>query len=277
MPNGEDRFRSPDNRGMACPVCSAMLQEAFQAVVLQTRSAVYDHCDHCGFLRVRSPTWLEEAYSDAIAVTDTGIVQRNLITARRLAVVLEVLGHGESRCVDVAGGYGLLTRLMRDLGYDFYWSDRYCSNLVARGFEFDRASTPYQVVTAFEVLEHVEDPSRFVRDSLAEVGADTMVFSTELYTGSPPDPAQWWYYSLDTGQHIAFYRRDTLERLASTLALNFHSVRGIHIFSRRDLPRRKLDLLAGPLMPLATARYRRRRQSKTWQDHLAMAQGLRRS
>jgi hypothetical protein len=34
--------------------------------------------------------------------------------------------------VDIGGGYGLLTRLMRDRGFDFYWKDPHCENIFAK-------------------------------------------------------------------------------------------------------------------------------------------------
>ena len=40
--------------------------------------------------------------------------------------------------LDVDGGYGMLTRLMRDYGFHFYWTDPYCQNILARGFEVEK-------------------------------------------------------------------------------------------------------------------------------------------
>ena len=39
--------------------------------------------------------------------------------------------------VDYGGGYGLLVRLMRNSGFDFYRYDPYCANFFAKGFEVD--------------------------------------------------------------------------------------------------------------------------------------------
>jgi Nif-specific regulatory protein len=37
--------------------------------------------------------------------------------------------------VDCAGGYGILVRLLRDYGVNALWSDPYCENVLAKGFE----------------------------------------------------------------------------------------------------------------------------------------------
>lgn len=144
-------------------------------------------CPACGFLGIRDPHWLEEAYSDSIAITDTGLISRNLSLARRIASFLYIfLGErGSGRYLDYAGGYRLLTRLMRDRGFGFYWLDRYSPNLLARGFEYTSLG-PCRAVTAFEALEHVADPVGFIHEALAAGGTDILVFSTELYYDPPP-------------------------------------------------------------------------------------------
>ncbi len=122
-----------------CPICSHSLKAAFTAQVLGKYPAHFDLCNGCGFLRIRQPHWLAEAYCSAIASTDVGLVARNADIARKLTTILYfAVGERGSGCyLDAAGGYGMLTRLMRDYGFDFYWSDKYCANLMARGFEFN--------------------------------------------------------------------------------------------------------------------------------------------
>jgi len=64
--------------------------------------------------------------------------------------------------LDAAGGYGMLTRLMRDLGFDFYLRDKYCANLMDPGFECREALGNCLAVTAMELLERLTDPMEFV-------------------------------------------------------------------------------------------------------------------
>ena len=258
-----------------CPICRASLRESFTATVLRRHEATYDYCDACGFLRARAPYWLDEAYASSIAITDTGLLRRNQTIARQLSVLFTVLGHdAAARYLDWAGGYGVLTRLMRDVGLDCYWADKFSANLLAPGFEYTPEVGSCRAVTAFEVLEHVEDPLAFVAEALAAGQSDTLIVSTELYSGAPPKPGDWWYYSFETGQHIAFYRRDTLQRLAVEAGLNFHSSRGLHIFSRRALPRARIDLALGKLNRLFAVIANRRRTGRTDLDHQMMVQRL---
>ena len=262
---------------MACPICSGPMESCFTARVLGKYSAQYEVCNKCGFLRAHAPHWLDEAYSRAIAAADTGLVMRNIALACKLSGVLYwVVGErGEGRYLDVAGGYGMLTRLMRDIGFDFYWSDKYCDNLVALGFEFSHAQRPCRAVTAMEVLEHLTDPAAFVEETLALSGAQTLLFTTELYEGPPPQPNAWWYYAFSTGQHVGFFQRRTLEVLGARLGLHFASANGLHIFSKAVVNERLLRAVTGRLVSrVAPWWIRRRLGSKTMSDHLLMLQRI---
>lgn len=243
---------------------------AFTAQVLRKYQAKYECCNNCGFLRVCEPHWLEEAYSSAIASADTGLVMRNLSIASKLVAVLYgVLGErGEGRYLDSAGGYGMLTRLMRDCGFNFYWSDKYCENLLSRGFEYNPNIGSCRAVTAMEVMEHLTDPAAFVDEVLEASGAETLLFTTELYTGAPPRPEDWWYYALPTGQHIGFFQKQTLENLGQRLGLHLLSSHGLHALTRKPLDARRFAIATNPhFARLASLFIRRRVRSKTLDDH----------
>ncbi|HSW64340.1 MAG TPA: class I SAM-dependent methyltransferase [Dissulfurispiraceae bacterium] len=258
---------------MACPICSSAMEPCFITQVLGKYPAQYEACNACGFLRAHDPHWLDEAYSSAIAAADTGLVMRNIAIACKLAGTLYwVLGErGKGRYLDAAGGYGMLTRLMRDLGFDFYWADKYCDNQLARGFEYGSVIGSCRAVTAMEVMEHLTDPAAFIKETLAFSGAQTLVFTTELYEGVPPQPGTWWYYAFATGQHVGFFQRRTLEKLAAQLGLRFASANGIHVLSRTAINERLLGVVTGRWASrIAPWWIRRRLGSKTMMDHELM-------
>ncbi|MGR9013566.1 MAG: class I SAM-dependent methyltransferase [Gammaproteobacteria bacterium] len=262
---------------MACPICSSVMEACFTAIVLNKYHAQYEVCNGCGFLRAHQPHWLEEAYSSAIALADTGLVARNIAIANKLAGVLYwgFNERGNGHYLDAAGGYGMLTRLMRDIGFNFYWHDKYCKNLLALGFEYKQSHGRCHAVTAMEVLEHITDPVSFIEETLAFSGADTLLFTTELYEGPPPEPDAWWYYAFSTGQHIGFFQRRTLAAIANRLGLHFATANGIHILSKTAANERLLGAATGRLSSrIALWWVRRRLGSKTISDHHLMLQNI---
>ncbi|MDM9385349.1 methyltransferase domain-containing protein [Chlorogloeopsis sp. ULAP01] len=85
--------------------------------------------------------------------------------------------NGKGKFLDVSGGYGLLTRLMRDIGFDCYTTDKYCQNLFAKAFEpTDKFEA--DALFAFEVLEHIENPLKFLSKIFMKSGCKTLIFST---------------------------------------------------------------------------------------------------
>lgn len=258
---------------MNCPICSGSMRHVFHAQVLSKYEANYQLCDSCGYLMVEDPHWLEEAYGDAIAQADTGLVMRNITIATKLVGILYfALGiRGNAPCLDVAGGYGVLTRLMRDFGFNFYWADPYCKNLIAPGFEYSDSIGACDAITAMEVMEHLQDPVDFVRTQIANNHAKYFVFTTELFEGAPPSPKAWWYYSFETGQHIGFFQKKTLVEVAKRLNMNFSSTGGMHIFSHAPINTFALKLVSNKFIaPLIAMVVRKIEGSKTMSDHVMM-------
>lgn len=252
-------------------MCTQQMVERFTALCLGKYRAIYDQCPHCQLLQVRAPHWLNEAYQRAICLADTGILNRNLMLADRLAALLPRLG-SSGPYLDYGGGIGVLVRLMRDRGFDFRWSDLHARNELARGFEYDVAAGPCSAVTAFEVLEHVERPCEFVEEALAAGQSDSLIFTTVLHNGEPPAP-DWWYYAREEGQHISFFSRRSLEEVGSRLGLRFLSNGWLHMFTRRELSE---AAFFGAISRSARLIARLRpRNSLVEQDHLAMLDRIR--
>lgn len=256
---------------MRCRICSKKVKHQFSHLVLGKYDCQYFLCKSCGFLQTENPHWLEEAYCNAIGATDTGVLQRNICISERLSALLLYFYGRRGEYLDFAGGYGVLTRLMRDIGFDFYWSDKYCDNIFARGFESNDAQT-FVAVTGFEVLEHSDDPMTLITDAMLLANCRTLIFSTELFEGDPPDPEEWWYYSFESGQHISFFQRRTLEFMARKIGLSYYSSGSLHMFSDKTLSPAMFRLLTHPRISSILSRLTRRfLESKTFDDHLRIS------
>jgi hypothetical protein len=252
------------------------MKPVFTEVILGKYDVTYFYCEESGILRTEKQYWLEEAYRDAIAETDTGLVHRNVSKHRRLEPILERLFGGEGKFLDVGGGYGLLTRLMRDIGFDCYTVDRFCKNIFASRFEPDDAFKA-TALFAFEVFEHIEDPFEFVSDAFGRYDCRTIVFSTLVYENGIP-PKDWWYYSFETGQHITFYQPRTLDLLAEKLGGRHHTlVDDLHVITDMEITGTNRLLLSNERLFKMLSLYTRRKRkglSKIGDDHLLVKQSM---
>jgi hypothetical protein len=205
------------------------------AAVLGKYTVGYFRCSRCGFIRTEEPYWLEEAYSSAITGSDVGLVRRNFQLAAIAKVVIATFFGRAGYFVDYAGGYGLFVRLMRDSGFDFRWYDKYCNNLFARDFVAPQPVTePAELLTAFEVFEHLADPFGELERMLTF--SPNILFTTQLLPEPAPRPGEWWYYGLEHGQHIAFYTREALLQLAKRAGLNYYTNgASMHLFTEKRL------------------------------------------
>jgi hypothetical protein len=236
---------------MKCKICQQETKKLFSHEILKKYSANFYHCDSCHFVQT-NPYWLEEAYSSAICAQDNGIMVRNLDLVRKSILVLFYLFQKDKKFLDYAGGYGIFTRMMRDIGFDFYWEDKFCSNLVARGFE--GRDKNYELITSFESFEHFEDPMAEIQYMLNK--SDNILFTTELMPSHEVPDQKWWYYCFNTGQHICFYSQKTMEIIAKKFGLNFYSNGLLHLFSKEKLSLKYKDrFLSRHLLKLKIASF----------------------
>jgi hypothetical protein len=202
-------------------------------MILDHRPVRYFRCDDCGSVALPGPDWLDEAYSDAISPLDVGLLERCVQMANVTTALVFAQGLRRGRFLDFAGGYGTLTRLMRDRGLDFRHHDPFCENLFAQGFEA-KVAERHDLVTAFEVLEHLTDPA----ETLAAVAQSTdhLLVTTQLLPKPLPQPGAWDYYAEESGQHVTFYSLAGLRALGERLGMELTtSGRTTHLFHRRPL------------------------------------------
>jgi 2-polyprenyl-3-methyl-5-hydroxy-6-metoxy-1,4-benzoquinol methylase len=197
--------------------------------ILKKYSVQYFRCQHCGFIQTEQPFWLEEAYSSAIASQDVGIMRRNLINCEVTSAVLSLLYPEMSSAVDFGAGHGVLVRLMRDRGFNFFWSDLHAKNDYARGFESPEDVT-FDFLTAFEVLEHLIDPVSELSRLMSL--SDNVFVSTSTVPQPTPGLSEWWYFLPSSGQHISFYTVESLQALATRFGRNLLSIGPYHLFSK---------------------------------------------
>jgi len=218
-----------------CNICHAPTQEVFRAKILAKYEAPYFQWAQCGFLRAPDPFWLPESYASAITALDIGMLKRNLELREVVPAIVRIYFDPSAKFVDYGGGYGMLVRLLRDRGLDFYRQDIYAENLFAKNFDVsDLGTTKFEVLTAFEVFEHLENPAEEMEKMLQL--SDNILFSTELQPIPHPTPETWWYILPEIGQHISFFSKKSLEALAKRMGLHLSTNgKNLHLLSRRKI------------------------------------------
>ncbi|MBO4738753.1 MAG: class I SAM-dependent methyltransferase [Bacteroidales bacterium] len=227
-----------------CKICNGTSSFAFSKQVLGRYQVSYFQCNSCGFIQTETPYWLNEAYSSAIADTDIGYITRNLVNRNIVSSLINTAFNSKGRFLDYGGGYGLFVRLMRDAGYDFYRQDKFCNNLFAQQFDiksFNTINLSFDLLTAFEVFEHLENPVQEFENMLEF--SKSILFSTELVPQN--NVSDWIYLSPHTGQHISFFSKQSLDILAEKYNLNLYTNgKNLHLLTPLKMTINKIKFIS---------------------------------
>ena len=249
----------------ACRICSDSVSEVFSALLLKKYSVKYFQCPKCGYLQTEEPFWLEEAYQTSINYSDTGMMMRSLWHKNIAATLIYFLFNKKGQFLDYGGGYGVFVRLMRDIGFDYYWQDKYTKNMFAEGFESKgMINNQVELLTCFEAFEHFVEPTREL-EKLLKISRNILL-STELYPEPIPRPDQWWYYGAEHGQHIGFYQKETFQYLADKFSLYFYTNgQNIHLLTEKRLPPSAFKWIT-KISKYTTPLIQKRMKSLSWKD-----------
>jgi hypothetical protein len=221
-----------DDPAPPCRACRAPLVKDRE---VRIRGALVDlhRCSACGLFEFVDPDWLDAAYADPIADIDVGLASRCITLARYTEAIIRAQRLGDRPHLDYGGGYGLLTRLLRDRGVDMRHYDPYARNLFAQGRE-GKPIESYGCVTMVEVLEHLLDPLELISSLSSHV--ELIIVSTVLVPPGRTDISDWWYLIPDLGQHVTFYTVPALQAIASECGYRLTTDgMGLHVFSKSRL------------------------------------------
>lgn len=185
------------------------------------RMIPYWRCGACGFVFTDAFDGLSDAgmqeaiYNDAYVKADP-----DFLGARPKYLANEMvsyLGHRRHalRCLDYGGGAGAFAGLMREARFDYANHDPYFADGKA-------ATGPFDLVTAFEVVEHSRDPVATFADAWGRVAREgVLVFSTQLLP--PRAGIDWWYVAPRNG-HVSIHTDMSLMACARRLGVTVVSL-----------------------------------------------------
>ena len=172
----------------------------------------YALCDHCGFcFAPEMQQWTMEEFSTRIYNDDYVLVDPDYLGARPHSYALmltEMFAKNvlDIRHLDYGGGNGDLSNELFAAGWNSMSYDPFVDGPL-RG-DLGR----FDLVTCFEVFEHVPDVNQLISTLSSVVKEDGMVlFSTFVSDGkiARNQRLQWWYASPRNG-HISLFSRTSL-------------------------------------------------------------------
>ncbi len=200
----------------------------------------YALCGKCGFcFAPELMTWglerfEERIYNDEYVVVDPDYIEaRPRTNAATLISIFKDRAHSV-RHLDYGGGDGLLAKILRESN----WQSISYDPFVDRNINVEQLGK-FELITAFEVFEHVPDVQKLMSDLRSLLSGNGLVlFSTLLSDGNihSNQRISWWYASPRNG-HISLFSRNSLAILAQNNGFNFGSFsEGLHIFFTKVPP-----------------------------------------
>jgi SAM-dependent methyltransferase len=200
----------------------------------------YALCDRCGFcFAPEISKWSLDEFAQRIYNAQYALVDPDYIEARpraNAATLLSMFGDSlrSVRHLDYGGGDGALVDILRQSAWDSMSYDPF----VNRDTRLDQLGR-FELITAFEVFEHVPDVQELMSQLRSLLSPDGLVlFSTLLSDGNIQSKQRisWWYASPRNG-HISLFSRDSLAILAQRSNFNFGSFSsGFHAFFTKVPP-----------------------------------------
>lgn len=235
---------SPD---MPCPVCAGATRlfdvvdfrigypESSHPYDLSGQPVYYAQCTGCAYLFAPEfQRWTRQDFAERIYNADYAKLDPDFadIRPRGSADMLCQLFAGREagiRHVDYGGGEGRLGHLLNGRGWNSSsWDPFMMGERLDENRKFD-------LITAFEVFEHVVDVGRLAADLVALLDEPGLI----LFSTLPSDGhltfgrrIDWWYVSPISG-HIGIHSRRSLEVLGQRMGLRFGSLtEGVHCYFR---------------------------------------------
>ncbi|MFT3802870.1 MAG: methyltransferase domain-containing protein [Burkholderiaceae bacterium] len=246
-------IRAPGKDGLICPVCatvSSLLdvvdlskscnEQPGKRPALTGIPVYYARCGGCGFCWAPElHRWPMEKFSALIYNDGYDAVDPDYLDVRPTANAMLLRSMfpdlpSSVRHLDYGGGHGALARRLRGANWTSVSYDPFVDDGIA-----DDWRGQFQLITAFEVFEHVPDVGSLLSNLSSLLSADGVVLFSTLVSDGEIDPGRkldWWYASPRNG-HISLFSKMSLLLLAKTAGFSFGSFsNGLHAIWRTVPP-----------------------------------------
>lgn len=239
------------------PVCKICAHETVDAGICDFNKSGNDHfegrrlfpepsqdvphyrCVNCGFVFTDFfDEWTAEDFKSRVYNDQYHLADPPFETDRpaRLAAFLDELLNPLGRDIsllDYGGGRGQMVRNLKAYGFEsaVSYDPFYEENPV------DISNRQFDVVTCFEVVEHIPDQHDFFKTLLSHVAPQGVcLFSTLLVPEdrSTQEMADWWYICPRNG-HLSFHTKDSLNLLIRQHGMSYTPLSNVmHLAANED-------------------------------------------
>lgn len=219
--------RIVDWEEIACPICAgSVFTELFRK-----HGEPFVQCAQCGLILINPRPVHAEVLETYDADYSKGYVRKQPAKRRRSARWVRRIQRRvpSGRWLDVGCSAGFIVEAARDAGYDAWgvdveaWGVAYARDSlglrnVRQGMLEDQgfADASFDVITAYEVIEHVPDLNRFMAELkrlLAPQGL-VVIHTPDVGHWRRPRRLETWQAILPS-EHLYYFSRPTLARLAA--------------------------------------------------------------
>jgi cyclopropane fatty-acyl-phospholipid synthase-like methyltransferase len=222
-----------------CPVCNNW--DFSRSYVI--RGYMYYSCNSCGVLclidkenvsKSSSGKYNEDYFKGALKENMSGYIdyaKQSLPLRMYFRIVLSHIKRHLSfdtpvSLLDVGCAYGFFLDEARKLGMTVHgldlsedairWMENHLDINGTVGISSDAPEGPFDIITAMEVIEHVQEPRSFVADLHKRIKDNGLLV---IHTGATDSPAskllgRWWWY-LNPPDHCIIFSRRALRDLIS--------------------------------------------------------------
>ncbi|MCW5625784.1 MAG: class I SAM-dependent methyltransferase [Burkholderiales bacterium] len=219
-----------DTRSVECPCCGSPApwfgavdtsksceDHRHKPFPASGRQVPYFRCPDCGFLFSNClDGWSHDRIQAEIYNADYVLVDPDFVSVRPSsnAEFLSASLHAHRsrlRVLDYGGGDGMLTDLLVRAGFDATSFDPFHRSA-------DAPNGPFDLITAFEVIEHVPDPKRLFGELSKLLKDDgVLLFSTLIQPADIESMGLGWWYAAPRNGHVSLHTRASLARSTATL------------------------------------------------------------
>jgi SAM-dependent methyltransferase len=244
----------PETRCKICDAASPLLdvvdfhknchEVLGRSLRLSGRPVYYYRCPDCGFLFTCSfDQWTPEDFARFIYNEDYAALDPDYAEVRprqNLTIIQSMFGERLKplRLLDYGGGSGAFASLLRENGCAAESFDPFGGNVAAA---LPASGERFDIVTAFEVFEHVADPVGCLHEIDRLLKPDgLLLISTRINDGKEGragiGPRLTWWYASPRNGHIALHSRRSLTLLLRRFGYHCASLGDDYHFGFRQVP-----------------------------------------